>query len=142
VHEHAFFRRDGMNLFWRDPGELHNGHARRRNPGADARRSRDGEGAEGTQTGTTLRLKAGNAGRQRTRAWRSVRDRPGPDAAEADPGSAKADRGPRQGAADRQVRAARGAATSRTSGTSSIASRTCSAKRDGGRRNGSHRETK
>ena len=37
VQEHEFFRREGRPVL-RDPGQLHDRRARRRNPGADARR--------------------------------------------------------------------------------------------------------
>ena len=41
VQEHEFFRRDGMNLFCEIPVNFTTRRARRRNPGADARRHRD-----------------------------------------------------------------------------------------------------
>ena len=115
----------------RDPGQLHDARARRRDSGADARRHRDREGARRhADRHDAAAAGQGDAGRQRPRPRRSLRDRAGADAEEADQGAAPAARAARQGAAEGKVRAARRTTTSRTSATCSIASRTCSARCD------------
>ena len=81
VQEHEFFRRDGEEPVLRDPGELHDRRARRRDPGADARRPRDGEGAgRDADRHDAAAEGQGDARRQRPRPRRSVRDRAGADA--------------------------------------------------------------
>ena len=112
----------------RDPGELHHRRARRRGAGADARRHEDGQGARrDTNRHDAAAAEQGNARCERPRARRSLRDRAGADAEEADPGTAEADRRAREGAAEGKIRAAPAAETRhRTSATCSTASRTCS----------------
>ena len=127
VQEHEFFRRDGMNLFCEIPvnfttlalgGEI-------QVPTLDG--TENVKVPEGTQTGTTLRLRGKGMPDVNGRGTRrSLRDRAGADAEEAHQGAAAAARAARQGAAEGKVRAARARRRSRTSATCSIASRTCS----------------
>ena len=97
VQEHEFFRRDGNNLFCEMPvnfttlalgGEI-------QVPTLDGTESV--KVPEGTQTGTTLRLRGkGMPDVERPRPRRSVRHRAGADAEEADQGAAAAARAARR----------------------------------------------
>ncbi len=66
----------------RDPGELHDRRPRRRDPGADTRRTRDGQGAgRDADRHDAEAARQGYARGERPRPRRSVRDHPGADAA-------------------------------------------------------------
>ena len=112
----------------RDPGQLHDAGARRRD--SSCRRSTAPRQREGARRHADRHHAAparqGHAGRERPRARRSLRDRAGADAEEADQGAAPPARAARESAAEGEIRAAAARRPSRTSATCSIASRTCS----------------
>ena len=127
VQEHEFFRRDGINLFCEIPvnfttlalgGEI-------QVPTLDG--TETVKVPEGTQTGTTLRLRGKGMpdvnGRGRGDLFATVQVQTPKKLTQ---GTAAAARAAREGAAEGEIRAARARRRSRTSATCSIASRTCS----------------
>ena len=127
VQQHEFFRRDGVNLFCEIPvnfttvalgGEI-------QVPTLDEPESV--KVPEGTQTGTTLRLRGKGLpdvnGRGRGDLFATVQIA---DAEEADEGTAPPPRAAGEIAAEGEIRAATRTARNRTSGTCSIGSRICS----------------
>ena len=129
VQEHEFFRRDGINLFCEVPvnfttlalgGEI-------QVPTLDGTETRQGAGRHADRHDAAA-ARQGHAGRQRPRPRRSVRDRAGADAEEADARNSASCSSSSPRCCRRRSSSRARTTTSRTSATCSTASRTCSDK--------------